>query len=104
MLQLSNPRFDQDEYGYPYLSIEINGEPAKVSAEQKAFNDGFIFLGSEFEDILPPLTLPADPSNGRPQVTQLFGFSDDSRLIEPFNQFLTEINSDSFIPHNVSLP
>ncbi len=104
MLQFSNPRFDTNNDGRACLSIKVNGMPAKISPEQKAFKDGFIFLGSEFEESVSPLTLPAELSSGRLPPLQLFGFSNDPRLIELFRQFWAEVNSDSYSPHDVSFP
>jgi len=102
-LDLRNARFDSDEYGYPFISIEIDGIKARIFAEQKAARDGFIFLGADFEDKVPILYLPADPANGRPVPQPLHGFSDDPRLLALFQQFLAEINNSGFAPHDVML-
>ncbi len=103
-MKLANPRFDRDEYKYAYISITIDGQPAKIDAEQKLFRYGFIFVGADFEDILPVLYLAADPDDGRPEPQPLYGFSDDPRLLALYQQFFDEINSGDFTPHDVALP
>ena len=103
-LKLRNPNFAQDEYGYPYIAIEVNNRPARISAEQKAYRDGLLFLGADFEGKVPVCYLPPDPASGRPRRQPMYGYARDPRLLALYAQFLQEINRPGYAPHPVELP
>jgi hypothetical protein len=69
----------------PVLELTIAGRPATLCAEPKPtiFDAGLVFVGEDFDDILPDLTIVVE---GR-RVT-LRGYSDDPRLFRLFNLYL----------------
>lgn len=103
-MKIENPRYEIDADGYAYVAVDVDGQTARIFEEQKAFRDGFLFLGGDFEDAVPVLALPADRENGRLAPLELHGFTDDSRLLALFASFLQEINSPNFKPRPVVLP
>lgn len=103
-MDIMNVSFKRDSFGYSYISAEIDGKLAKIPAEQKSLQYDIVFVGADFEDILPDVTLPADPPNGRPIPTTLRGCVQDTQLTAIVRQFLQETNSGNFKPHKVTLP
>lgn len=74
------------ERGYPILKVEIEGQPAQIGIEQKLADEGLIFAGSEFEEVLAPQEIPAKPEIGR-QATTLYGFTDDPEVVKLYRLF-----------------
>jgi len=83
----------------PYMLITINGQLARVFREQKPdlVEQGILFVGAEFEDVLPPIYLPADPEIGRGPLT-LRGFLQDPQLATRYRQFEREVDAGTFQP------
>ena len=75
------------EQGQPFLEVTIEGRTARVYLEQKAIEYGYVYVGAEFEDVLPPVVLPADPENGRSVAQELYGFVDDPELVAAYRAF-----------------
>ena len=66
------------------MGITIDGKRATLYSPEKPsiHQAGLVFLGAEFEEVVPPLTLKVQ---GRKNV--LRGFSDDEDLFEIYDRF-----------------
>jgi hypothetical protein len=99
MLKIRKAEFDEIGF-YPVmrLTVDVNGARIKavVGTEQKAIEYGFVALGDDFEVVLDPLTLPADPDNGRPMPQDIFGFTDDADVLALYRKFRAAADSGDF--------
>lgn len=82
-MEISNIRVRIDDWGYPALLASIGERSATIPFEQKALEHGFLFVGADFEEILPVLYLPAD-GIGRPEPEPIYGFIDDQTLLAAY--------------------
>jgi len=69
------------------MSVSINDQRARIYYEQKVLEYGFVYLGAQFEDIMPALTLPADSANGRLEEYPIYGFTDDAQVVALYDEF-----------------
>ena len=83
-----NPRVEYDEWGHCSLVVEVDGKTARIYWEQKLRPYGFLFLGPEFEDLLPPVVLPPDPAVGRPEPDVFYGFTGDPELLRLYDEMM----------------
>lgn len=76
--------------GYRALELVVDGITTHVDTYSTKLTVralGYVSLGVDFEDRLPEIHLPADPSIGRGPTT-LYGFSDDPQLLALFDDFV----------------
>ena len=66
------------------------GGEALVPYEQKALEYDYVFLGAPWQSRVPPLTLPADPENGRYEDRELTGFLHSALLANAVRQMLKD--------------
>lgn len=76
--------------GYPELHFKWDGVPAIVTLDQNQslLVEGYISLHPKevWAERLPPLTLPADPEQGRGE-TVLAGFTRDKEVVKLAQRF-----------------
>jgi hypothetical protein len=78
----------RDNAGWPFLAATVNGVDIRIHWEQKMLDQyGIVFLSAELGRRVPPIELPADPENGRPDPEWIDGCSDDPRIIEAVREF-----------------
>jgi len=92
-MRIGKAKFLIDKDGRPYVSVRVNGIKAKIGYEQKALEYNFIYLGSKFEERVPPVTLPADPKNGRLADSKLYGFTDEPEMVALYMQFKDAVDT-----------
>lgn len=80
-LRLEDAAMQLDSGYYPFLSVTINGQPARVYLDQKysLLEQDLVFLGAEWGDRVEEIELPDDPKRDRGGLT-LRGFVRDKRL------------------------
>lgn len=78
-----------DAGGYAFLAVLVGRPPrqARIFLEQKLYRFGYLFVGPEFEDVLPPVIVPADPADGRPEPQTVRGFTSDAALLDLYGRF-----------------
>lgn len=90
-------RYRRDSIGIPVLELGLeDGRTAIVTPDLKRTildEAGAVFLGSAFEDDLPVVVLPADPSQARGE-TSLYGFSQDPDVAAAAREFLGLVDAD----------
>ena len=86
-MEIVDPRVKLEQ-GHPFLVVTIDGQRASIFWEQKALNDGFLYLGPEWEDRVKPVYLPADPEQGRPEPEPLHGFTDNAELLALYHEVM----------------
>jgi len=85
------------------LSSETD-EFAAIGTQKKTLtNLGYVFLGAEFETIVEPLMLPADPEDNRGAM-MLRGFTRNETVLALYNRFLDDRDLDRFDVGPVALP
>lgn len=67
---------------YPFLLVETDLGRMMIGHEQKLLAQyGLVFVGAEFEEVLPEIELPAEPENGQGALT-LRGFTAEPAIVE----------------------
>jgi hypothetical protein len=89
-MQIRNPRYVSDQ-GYPVLEVEIEGRLARIPLEQKpiAYEAGIIFVGSEFESILPAIVFNS---------LTLRGCTNDPEILRLYDEFGQAVEEGRFEP------
>ena len=87
MPTFTNPRVSTDDKSLSLL-IDVDGKTAKIFWEQKARHYGYVFLGPDFEDLVPPVFVPADPDVGRPEPLPLRGFTGDPEVLRLYDEMM----------------
>lgn len=77
------------------LTLEWNGEPVAIHAEQKPslVQAGLIYLGSQWESKVPPITWGTPPG-----TTVLRGFTRDREIHRLYRSFAEEVRLGTFKP------
>lgn len=79
--------------GLPMLLIEFaSGHTAAIGHMSQKLNlvqMGLVFLGADFENLVPPIFLAGDPSDGRGDIT-FYGFSQDPVVAAAVQEFFRE--------------
>ncbi len=79
--EVRSAELKQDEGGYLFLALDLDGRKARVFSQQALFNHGLVFLDTPFdgEGSFQDFTviLPADPENGRPKAQEYTAFTND---------------------------
>lgn len=85
---------------YPAVRLIIDGREAQLDTAQKRSvrEMGFVFLGADWADRVPPVTFPPDPANSRFAPEQHRGFTSDPQVIEIYDQFRTDLDRGTFEP------
>ena len=94
------PRYTRDADGYPILEIEVNGRTARLhplALKRSLVDLGYVFLGDEFEDLVEPIVLPADPTENRP-AQELYGFTDDPEIVATTRAWLRRLDAGALDP------
>jgi hypothetical protein len=89
------PRYTRDEYGYAVLEIEVDGCTARLhplALKRTLVQEGYVFLGAEFEDDVPPIILPANEDLGRGEMT-LYGFTADPDIVAVTRAWLRRLDA-----------
>jgi hypothetical protein len=87
-LTIENPRLEIEGH-YAVIKATINGVEATIPQEQRRRDDlGLIFLGPEFEELVPAAVVPPDPEQGRLLTTFLLGFTDDPEMLRIFDELI----------------
>lgn len=81
----------------PVLSFTFNGEHAEADWRQGFYETGYVQLQPAlvWDELLPPVDLPADPATGRGAMT-LTAATDDPDVVAAFERFSRAANSGSF--------
>lgn len=81
---------------YVLLELVLDGRSALISPDQSPTLSqmGYISLGSEFDDLVPEINVPADAADGR-EAMRLRGFTDDPRVKQLFDQYISDINDSA---------
>ena len=89
-MEIRNPRYVQDQ-GYSVLEVEINGRLARIFLEQKPtlYEAGIIFLGGEFESVLPAIVFGS---------LTLRGFTNDPEILRLYDEFGQAVEEGRFEP------
>ena len=83
-MRVESARFEMVPGG-GFIRLRIDGKEAILDAEQKLWPEfGLLYLGSEWEQLVPPITLPPRPENGRPDPWVLYGFTGNPRIVRIF--------------------
>ena len=88
------PRIERDAGGYYHFLVTVDGEPTIIDAEQKLRRFGLIFLGAEFEEVVKPQMVPADPDDSRPDPMEVFGFTADEEMVALYDAYQAIAESD----------
>lgn len=84
---------DPSQPGLPMLLVEFaSGHTAAIGHRSQKFNlvrMGLVFLGSEFDSLVPPIFLAGDPSDGRGDIT-FYGFSQNPVVAAAVQEFFRE--------------
>lgn len=83
--------FGRNGGGQAYVELDIDGTRARVfRLGQKLLHYGYdlVFLGSAFERLVPPVTLPPDPTAGRDAELTVHGYSDDPAVLEAYRRLV----------------
>lgn len=76
--------------GRNYLELTVNRERVLISSEQiklSLLRRNCVFMGHEWEGVLPEIKLPADPATGARPIT-LQGFTDDPAIVRLVREWL----------------
>lgn len=77
-----------DSQGYYQFVVTVDGMQAVIDPEQRLRDYGLIFIGADFEEIVPTKTVPPDVANGRFEEWEVRGFSDDAELVALYDAYL----------------
>lgn len=89
-MKIENPRYALNQ-GHPELHFELFGRTAQLSVETKEIlnENGIVFLGADFERLVPEIEL-----NG----TVLRGFTNDPEIFRLYDQFGHAVMNRTFKP------
>lgn len=102
-MKLENANYMEDAGLRPFLSIFIDGRPARIPYEQKFLSRHIVFLGAPWEGITEPITIPANHRDGRAELV-LEGFVKDRRLAEMVRRFRALVDSGDFVAGLAEIP
>lgn len=72
--------------------------------EKRTWTDmGYVNLGADFEELIEPIHVPADPADGR-AATTLRGFTSDPRVAALFQRYLDDRELEPFPVGPVAIP
>ncbi len=94
-MEIKNPKYVTKQ-GYPLLSVKIDGIIALIPYEQKAIEYDLIFLGPQFEKVVPLQTLPADKESNRLEPQRIRGFTKNKTIVKLYKDFRTAVDNGEF--------
>ncbi len=84
---------DPSRRALPMLLIDFaGGQTAAIGHGTQKLNlvrMGLVFLGDDFEDLVPPIYLAGDPDEGRGDIT-FYGFTQDPVIAHVVQEFFRE--------------
>ncbi|NHC36898.1 hypothetical protein [Scytonema millei] len=95
-MRIENPRYVLNQ-GHPELHFELLGRTAQLSTETKPTLNkaGIVSLGSDFDDLVPPIEL-----NG----TVLRGCTNNPEIFRLYDQFGHAVMNRTFKPGAIEYP
>jgi hypothetical protein len=100
-------QLSDSQRGRAVLEVRFGDDVAVIGTEQKFLAYGFpmVFLGNEWEDAVPAITLEKDEIHrGIPAFQEtLRGYTQDSRIVRLTRQMLDEVNRGVFLPRTLQV-
>lgn len=98
MLKIEKPKYFRGANGFPCLSVAIAGRTGvilSVAVKRNLLAEGFAGIGSDFDGLLPPLTLP--DATGRQGVV-LANYTADAGVVALLRAFIAASDRLPFPP------
>lgn len=85
--------------GFPILTFRIDGKPVDVGHEQRILQYGMVYLGPDWNDLVPVLARKIGKTGQR-----FVACTDDTRVLRMVRDFLQAIQDDTFEPKKIEVP
>ena len=100
---VENARYERAVDGWPFIRVDVDGEPARIFDAQKNINRGGVILhgpeedpGRYEKDPLFKFILPIDPEAGISNPIIIEGTANDSRITKLARLLIGSVNDGSF--------